>query len=41
MSDPVLNMVYITIDDHIGYNAVGRIPIRNDPLNYLPLDGTK
>jgi penicillin amidase len=28
---PVLNLIYSTKDDHIGYQAVGVVPIRRNP----------
>lgn len=41
MSDPVVNVIYATVDNDIGHISVGRVPVRNDPLNCYPLDGTK
>ena len=37
----VLNLIYATIDNHIGYLNIGHLPVRNDPGNIFILDGTK
>jgi penicillin amidase len=34
---PAQNMVYADDQNHIGYHAVGRIPLRGDPANPSPL----
>jgi len=34
---PTLNMMYADDQGHIGYHAIGRIPIRGDPANPSPL----
>ena len=38
---PVLNFVFATTDNHIGYYSLGHIPIRNNPENIYIQDGTK
>lgn len=40
MTGPVLNNIFATVDNHIGFMSCGRIPVRNHPSNAYPLDGT-
>ncbi|HYX70178.1 MAG TPA: penicillin acylase family protein [Terriglobales bacterium] len=39
LSAPVLNVVYADVDGHIGYQAVGRIPLRKSGDGALPVPG--
>jgi penicillin amidase len=37
---PSMNIVFATTDGHIGYQAPGRIPVRDDVAGPVPSDGT-
>ena len=39
LGGPALNMVYADTDGHIGYQAIGRIPLRSSPTGGLPVAG--
>lgn len=38
---PVLNFIYGTVDNHIGYLNIGNLPVKNHPENIFIMDGTK
>ncbi|KRX01494.1 hypothetical protein PPERSA_01397 [Pseudocohnilembus persalinus] len=41
MTDPLINIQYATVDGNIGHISTGRMPVRTDPLNIYPWDGTQ
>ncbi len=37
---PILNIVYATVDSHIGYFTLGKLSVKRDPENIFVRDGT-